>query len=245
MMLLLSGEGPSDIGTNLGGGPMCEGAQFKPGPMSVIIDQLTELRLGYSLLDSGAACFVDEHELAVRSKGLSIPRSPRLPGEKVERDTIYFRRNAQALGVIAKGLEVERECPIVAVLFRDSDGSNTSTRSLWEDKFYSIVRGFEDVEFECGAPMVPKPKSEAWLLCALKENPYMHCAAIEDESGNDASPNSLKKQLDAVIGHHASSEELAEWVRVGRVDCGRIIDMPSLGAFRIELDRALDHALAH
>ena len=244
MMLLLRGEGPSDIGTCRGCFPPCEGEQFLPGPMSIIVDQLTEQKCGYSLLDVGAVCFFDEHEVSVRSKGLSTPRSPRLPGMKAARDTGYFRKNAQALGLIAKELEVQRDCPMIAVLFHDSDGSNTSTRSLWKDKFHSILLGFLDAEFERGVPMVPKPKSEAWLLCALKDNPYLHCTALEEESGNDDSPNSLKKQLEAAIGRHASSEELAAWVHDGRIDCGRI-DMPSFEAFRIELDRALDNALAH
>ncbi|MBI5655520.1 MAG: hypothetical protein HZC44_01330 [Geobacter sp.] len=244
MMLLLSGEGPSDIGTCYGGVPPCEGAQFKAGPMAVIIDQLAEQKLNYSLIDNGSVRFVGEHEVAVRSKSISAIRSLRLPGEKVKTDTIYFRKNAQALGVMAKELETERECPVVTVLFRDSDGSNSSTRSLWKDKFNSIVHGFKDAEFERGAPMVPKPKSEAWLMCALKDNPYTHCTALEEESGNDASPISLKRQLAAIIGDQVSSEDLAEWVREGRIDPGRI-GMPSFDAFRFELDRALDNALAH
>jgi hypothetical protein len=239
MMLLLSGEGPTDIGASLGGGPICETEQFKPGPMAVIVDRLTESKAGYSPLDSGLVCFIDEQGVSARSKG----RSLRLPGVKAARDTMYFRKNAQALGRLAKELKVQRDCPIVAVLFHDSDGSNSAARSLWQDKFNSIVLGFEDAEFGCGVPMVPKPKSETWLLCALKENPYAHCVALEDESGSDNSPNSLKVQLDAVIGHHASSEELADWVREGRIDAGRIV-MPSFQAFSNELNRALDSVLS-
>jgi hypothetical protein len=244
MMLLLSGEGPTDIGASLGGGPICEAAQFKPGPMAIIVDRLTEQKIGYSPLDVGAVCFVDEREVSGRSRGLSVPRSPRLPGVKAVRDTLYFRKNAQALGRLARDLEIQRERPVVAVLFHDSDGSNSATRSLWQDKFHSIAQGFEDAEFGCGVPMVPKPKSEAWLLCALKSNSYEDCAALEEESGNDKSPNSLKGQLDAVIGHHASSEDLADWVREGRIDAGRIV-MPSFSAFSQELNRALDCALSH
>lgn len=243
MMLLLSGEGPTDIGCCQVAVSPCCGEQFRPGPMAIIVDHLIESRLQYSLLEFGEVCFVDERSLAEHGKGLALPRSPRLPGAKAERDTGYFRKNAQALGSVALELEAQRDHPVVAVLFRDSDGSNTSTRSLWQDKLNSIVRGFKDVAYERGVPMVPKPKSEAWLLCALKKNPYQHCKAIEDASGNDASPNSLKKQLAAVIGEHTSVEELSDWIRSGQIDPGRI-EMPSFAAFKHELNRAMDSALA-
>ena len=244
MMLLLSGEGPTDIGRCQVAVSPCKGDQFQPGPMAVIVDQLAESKLGYSMLDSGAVACIDEHCLAQRSKGIALPRSPRLPGNKTKRDTTYFRKNAIALGLAAKDLERERELPVVAVLFRDSDGSNSSTRSLWEDKFCSMVSGFRDAGFDRGVPMVPKPKSEAWLLCALKSNPYQHCADIENESGNDSSPNSLKMQLDVAVGGHASAESLTDWVRTGRIDPGRI-NMPSMDKFKDELNRAMDNALSH
>lgn len=91
--------------------------------------------------------------------------------------------------------------------------------------------------------MVPRPKSEAWLLCALKNAPYQHCQTLEDAPGNDASPRSLKKQLAAVIDHDPSAQEQADWVREGRVDPEQI-DMPSFTAFRKALDSALDNVLA-
>ena len=244
MMLLLSGEGPTDIGSCKNPTTPCVGEQFHPGPMAIIVDYLAEQKCGYSLLDSGAICFIDEHSLSLYGKSLLVRRSPRLPGVKMDKDTGYFRRNAQALGIKAKELEKLNELPVVSVLFRDSDGSNSSTRSLWHDKFQSIISGFQDVSYDRGVPMVPKPKSEAWLLCALKSNPYQHCADIENESGNDASPNPLKEQLDNALGFHASVEELSDWVRDGRIDPGRI-EMPSMEAFKCELNRAMDSALFH
>lgn len=90
--------------------------------------------------------------------------------------------------------------------------------------------------------MVPRPKSEAWLLCALRPSAYANCAQLEDASGNDASPNSLKQQLEKVAGA-ASADEQAQWLRDGTVDVNRI-DMPSFNAFRGELERALNRALA-
>jgi len=51
----------------------------------------------------------------------------------------------------------------------------------------------KELDDDRGVAMIPKPKSEAWLLCALKNKPYESCEKLEDRSGNDDSPNSLKK----------------------------------------------------
>jgi hypothetical protein len=63
----------------------------------------------------------------------------------------------------------------------------------------SMLTGFEVEHISTGVPMIPKPKSEAWILCALRNN-YQHCAKLEDESGNDRSPNPLKQQLEDYLG---------------------------------------------
>ncbi len=87
--------------------------------------------------------------------------------------------------------------------------------------------------------MIPKPKSEAWLLCALKQNqPYQHCDAIENESGNDRSPNSLKQQLRDVLGQDVTRKLLADKVRSREVNLFRI-DMPSFLAFKERLESVL------
>ena len=133
-------------------------------------------------------------------KKLQSKKKLKLPGRRRPKETQYFERNARALAAAAKALEQEKDDSVVAVLFRDSDGTHSSSRGLWKDKQESISRGFKIENFGNGVPMVPKPKSEAWLLCALKANPYQHCIGLENESGNDRSPNSLKKQLqDALV----------------------------------------------
>ena len=88
-------------------------------------------------------------------------------------------------------------------------------------------------------PMLPNPKSEAWLLCALKPNqPYQHCAQIEDESGNDAGLDALKSQLERALGEPPTATLLAELVREGRVDAARI-EMASFVRFRERLKSVL------
>jgi hypothetical protein len=89
--------------------------------------------------------------------------------------------------------------------------------------------------------MLAKPKSEAWLLCALRPtNKYQSCAALEDESGNDASPNSLKAQLAHALGvPAATTEALLDAIDADRIDALQI-DMPSLNQLRHDLRLALD-----
>lgn len=238
MKLLLSGEGPTDLGVNR---PVAGGVEFVPGPMAHVVDRLLGVRLGYSLLEvhaAGGGCvsYVGESELA----SLGKTGSPLLPGLKFGKGTALYTRNAQLLGLTA--IEARSAAtPVIAVLFRDGDGTRSVPRADWERKVASIERGFELVSFDAGVPMVPRPKSEAWLLCALKPQAYTHCDSLEDAPGNDASSNSLKKRLEALVGHEASAAEQSGWVQDGLIDPLRI-EMPSFRRFRTALDAACSNA---
>ncbi len=50
--------------------------------------------------------------------------------------------------------------------------------------------------------VVPKPISEFWLLCAVKENPYQQCGELEDLPRHKDSPKNPKKKLDDAFDHH-------------------------------------------
>ena len=129
---------------------------------------------------------------------------------------------------------------MIAILFRDGDGTNS--KEEWSKKVKSMRSGFVSQQFLTGVPMVPNPKSEAWMICALRNPPYTNCASIEDQSGNDNSPNSLKNQMQALCGgSHPSAEQQANWVKNGKVDPGRI-DMPSFSEFKQDLHRAAQNA---
>lgn len=242
MILMLSGEGKSDIGHRV---PGESSMVYEPGPMAWIVDRLAEKCINYSLLDlqdQGAECvqFVSESELTEPDR----PGPMLMRGLKRGRETGLFTRNAQVLGRLAKDLAHNRQDDVIAILFRDADKTNACNAGTWEEKRWSIENGFALAEFRNGVPMVPRPKSEAWLLCALKNPPYQYCNALEEASGNDDSPRSLKKQLAAVMGHDPTVQEQADWVRTGRID-PECIEMPSFTAFRKALNRALDHVFAH
>lgn len=240
MRIWLSGEGPSDLGAMR---PALAGHEFLPGPMAVMVDHVTQARVGFSFLDThqaGGDCvrYVSNTELAQAGKQGPLL----LPGVRFGKHNSFFTKNSQVLALMAKRDTATSGQPTVAVLFRDGDGTQSMPKSQWEEKFDSIKRGFKLVDYACGVPMVPRPKSEAWLLCAIRPPAYEHCAHLEEASGNDNSPNDLKSQLAALMGL-AGAQAQAQWVLDGHVDIGRI-DMPSFNAFRSELDRALTEALA-
>lgn len=225
MFLLLSGEGTSDLGTQNDG----------IGPMAKFIDNWVKRRIGYSPIELNHYTIKTETELGVEAKTLK-PLSRK--GKRQPSETRYFYNNARALAILAKKESSHHNVSVVPVLFRDSD--KPSYRGEWQDKRLSMLAGFEAEGVSNGVPMIPKPKSEAWILCALR-NKYQNCERIENESGNDDSPNSLKHQLKEYLGEKATRVLLNDQIDEGNLDIEKIVDMPSLTAFKDRLDEVLDN----
>ena len=142
MRVLLSGEGPTDIGTCTHLQGSCEGGDFRIGPMTVLLSELAEPQMGYQMtLTPDSLHFVSESELVAQAKNRPMKLLP-ARGKKREAETGYFYVNAMTLGTLAQELEVETKEPVLAVLFRDSDGTRSSPRSLWKDKLQSMHDGF-------------------------------------------------------------------------------------------------------
>jgi len=218
--------------------------EFVPGPMAWVVDKVLERHhTQYSLLEihaAGGDCVMHVHETELAARGKR--GSPLFPGVKFGKGTAFFTRNAQVLGLWAQQAAAKDGQPVLAVLFRDGDGVRATPTGQWQDKVDSMHRGFAMVACDTGVPMVPRPKSEAWLLCALRPPGYVNCAPLEDASGNDTSPNSLKRQLAALRdGEDPSAEQQAEWVKTGAVDPLHI-DMPSFNAFKQALHTAAEKA---
>jgi len=238
MFFLLSGEGVADIGVGDSNAAVCEGEGFLAGPMAIMVDQIVERCHDYSLLDIGCCGYVSESQLTERAGELkAAKKAMRLPGKKQAKETRYFFNNARILARIAKEQEAERKDEVVAVLFRDSDGTASAGRGLWSEKRQSMLDGFDEEGFAKGVPMIPRPKSEAWLICALKKNAYQNCQTLEDRSGNDNSPNSLKGELADILGEKVTPDLLCAKVRK-RVDIDKI-KMLSFQAFRDRLEEVL------
>jgi len=172
-----------------------------------------------------------------RLHDVDLPRSF-LVGKRREYETGLHFKNARSLARLAKEKQAaDPQYPVAAVLFHDADGTRSTERGLFEAKWKSISDGFKAEQFDRGIPMVPKPKSEAWLLCALKSQPYQRCETLEDSlSGNDHSPNPAKDQLEVLLSEqNRSVADLPEMVAQGVIDPGRI-DMPSFNRFRARLE---------
>jgi hypothetical protein len=239
MIVIFSGEGPTDLGQSATGTSPCCGADFRPGPMAALVDNAFEARFDYSLFTPGMECawFISETDLAKRAKE-QPKRTMFLRGSKhPEAETGWFFKNAAMLGLFA--LEKEKECRVVsiAILFRDSDGTRSDPPTLWDSKFKSITAGFTRAQYQRGVAMLPKPKSEAWLLCIAQRlaNGQTDCANLEKESGNDNAPNPLKQRLAQALERHFNAEELFEWVKANRTQP----NMPSFTAFAQQLQAAL------
>ena len=244
MYLLLSGEGVSDMG-RCQVCEKCEPPSFQAGAMAIMVDQLVEIAQGYefSHLDNLRVIYVSESYLAEHNPKPKSARKMALPSKDIPQETRYYFQNARALAIIAKELSQQINDIVIAVLFRDADGTASAGRGNWQDKYDSMNHGFTVEQYEFGVAMIPNTKSEAWLLCAVK-NDYQHCDNLEGIKGNDNSPNSLKAQLATALNGKTSAIELAELVKDKAVDVERI-DMNSFNQFRQDLQHAVKLALKH
>jgi hypothetical protein len=241
MLVIFSGEGPSDLGQSSTGLSPCCGADFTPGPMAALVDNAIEAHLDYSIFTPGMECawFISETELARRAKQLS-KRNIRLRGIKnPDAETGYFFKNAEMLGLFALEKEQELNDVSIAILFRDTDGTRSAPNLLWQTKHNSIQEGFARAQYLRGIAMLPKPKSESWLLCALRTAHSSSCADLENLSGNDAAPNSAKAQLDQVFGAPNNAASLYDWVKQNKPNFDHLATMPSFAAFATQLAEKL------
>ncbi len=237
MLLLLSGEGAADIGqADPGQMGICGPGQWTPGPMAYFADREFEKNFGYSALENELAFFASESLL--KQVGEQFKGKPMFMGEN--NGTLLYRRNAQALGCLARRLsEAYGGQSVLAVLFRDCDGTNTTPKIRWEALLDSISGdrgGFRTMGVVTGVPMIPRPKSEAWLLCAIK-NYYQHCSELEELPGNDRSPQGPKKILAATLGYEPTAQQLVLMIGEGRIQPERI-DMESFARFQSDFKAA-------
>jgi hypothetical protein len=235
MKLLVSGEGPSDIGACNNAQGVCMDSAFLPGPMTIWLKRLLETLLQYDILTvPEAVVCVSEKALAVEAK-LASGRMQRLRGKNKPPETSWYFSNAMQLGLMAKKLMGLDTGPLMAVLFRDADGTRSAPGQLWQTKWDSMTNGFQAAEFDFGVPMLPKPKSEVWLLCAGQMGRHSH-AGLESISGNDDAPKSAKKQWDAMIGSPQTAAQEAEWCADHPTDWQNLLSMPSFKAFYERFD---------
>jgi hypothetical protein len=148
MRIVLSGEGPTDIGT-----VSYPEKTFEPGPMTYFIDMIVSEHSGrFPLMeyknDGEAICYIEKSKLAQSKRsGKSV-----FPGKK----------NARALSIRAKEIASLTGVPTIAVLFRDADP--TRSQDAYGKKWKSVMDGFEESEFHSGMPMIPYIGKESPMI---------------------------------------------------------------------------------
>lgn len=226
MRFILAGEGPSDLGSKDDQGG------FKKGAMTHIIDAIALKHHGRS----------PEYEYLADVEVQRLKKkNPRLLGnrgrEAKPHTEIYL--SALCLGEEAK----QKGGSWGVIFFKDADGTRSASPNLWESKVKAMQSGFDSSGNSYGVPMVPRPKSEAWLLGYYqkglpKQNAYNHCERFEGMSGNDASPNSLKKLLQKALKTKGNVYDLITEKEFHDIEWERI-DMSSFNLFRKRLENVL------
>ncbi|WAR43346.1 hypothetical protein [Methylomonas rapida] len=240
MILVLSGEGPTDFGACSNALGRCSGEDITLGPLTVLVDQMITMLKGHSVLDNRESLYY-RSEAFLREKAKTLPgRLQPARSKKKEAETGYFFGNAIALGVIAKELETQSGQQAIAILHRDCDSTRSAHAGAWENKRKSMVDGFKFSQFSRGVPCLPKPTSEVWWLCAAKPQHYQSCAQLEELPGNVESANHPKKKLDDAFGEHKSADGLCDWLAESPFDINRAAAMPSFKSFKDDLKLALD-----
>jgi hypothetical protein len=240
MILLLSGEGATDLGCCNNTQGDCSDSDFSIGPIGVLIDKLMEPKIGYSMPTvPGAVRYISKYKLMeLAAKRKSNKRTVILRGSNREHETSFFYANALDFGLAALEIQ-ESGHDVVAVFFRDCDRMRSDPKHLWEIKFKSVSDGFQRAGFLHGVPMIANPKSEAWLLCAAKTSPFEHCAILEELSGNDDSANPAKEQLAEMLGGARSVVEMNEWLADLNFDVAGACEMPSFAKFHHRLQEVV------
>jgi len=240
MYILFSGEGPTDLGSPQFPNRVCNAASYERGPLVDLTDQIVVAKGKPSFLANDSHGFVPKNLLSIRAKN-TRERKHALPGKKTAKETGYFYKNARALALIALDTERAIGIPVVAVLFRDADGSAGNRDGHWADKWKSMKDGFSSAAFDRGVPMLPRPKSEAWMLCALQknQNPNTNGAGLETRHGSSSSPNSVKQALaNFRKGISPSRQQLKDWV-ADRTILADNITHNSFRRFRTRLEEVI------
>lgn len=182
------GEGPSDLYIAENGG--------QDGPLKIAVDKLLsgfwENSHGFKFRAIG------RNQLSNAAKNQNPRRGAVVRGN---REKYPGLRSAAAFAAcLARMAKTEGEDWGV-IFFEDLDfHSGTDVDDFYKAKIGAMHKGFDLADFQRGIPMVPKPRSESWLLCYHQETPYEIGRYFEDLAGSDNSPNSGKKRLAEFLG---------------------------------------------
>jgi len=218
----LVGEGPSDL---------CDKTSGKEGFLSNALVQLLNLDGDASLCD-----FVGVPHAQLEANSNRVARAPRnilLRGNKRATGKLAeVARMAEALAHIVKNNTDDEDAG--AVFFMDCDFTNSEVNN--PDRYHlqviaSVESGFEAVDgFKRGVAMIPKMRSESWLLCKYQEDPYRPTDEFEKLPANDESPRCAKKVLAGILSSTVD-KMYADIIYADEIDWTKI-SCPSFNFFK-------------
>lgn len=189
MRFHVHGEGNSDVGTSEENqGPLMDAVRWVVGQ---VLETAPNVQVSY--------CFHTKTDLrnALSHKGGRLWFMPRADEDK---ETAIFCLQACALATLAS-----KDPDGGAILFHDCDFTRKEVNPGQRKARYKAIvrameRGFKMAGFKNGVPMVPRPRSESWLLCLCRQADAPGHAYFEELPGNDKAPNSGKKRLANALG---------------------------------------------
>lgn len=230
MKCLLLGEGPTDLGAN----DDFAVPRFRKGPMTFAIDAVADRRgvggIDYTLLSRGDV----SRGIKQSRRGISArPKEVDSELRSIYQSAWYLGKNALATG------------KDMAVFFHDPDRTRSAPRDQARRLEKAMDAGFAVEGFRAGVPMIPVPRSEAWLLAYFqkglpRQSAYNHSERFEDLPANDQSPNSAKKLLQDAVGAESEADTYSKVMdEIADLDWSQV-KMPSFNHFRERLESVLD-----
>lgn len=234
--IMMTGEGVTDMGACNNEQPTCSEERLDVGPMASLLFKLVMHHLPDWNVDNLNQANPEDHMTLISGSWLKAEGKKRKRGlirssKSVQKGMIVHAQRAQMLAEFA-----DQNGHEVAAYFHDTDGSRSQledTPDRQEKITQSIKAGFRAAKFEDrGLAIVPKPTSEAWLICAAKDHQYQDCSRLETSlSGNEHSPNRSPKVMLGTILEKPdyTRDDLNELVE--QIDVSQL-DMPSFDSLR-------------
>lgn len=242
--IIVSGEGRTDIGGSHSGQAISTGVDFEKGPMYILIE-----RMLHRFIPDWNVDLWETHPLDISyvSHGfLKKKAKERAKGNgkyTFASKTLHQEHNGKYKHTRElAGIAIKLGCQL-AVYFIDTDGRNEDkddNSQLHRKIVEALNEGYVKGGFAGGVAMVPKPTSEAWLICHCQTSPYANCSILETRlSGNDNCPDeqSPKKELERFIG--AGYDDAVVFDKVAELDIEQL-DMPSFNRFKQDLKSVIE-----
>ena len=192
------GEGPTDVGS-------------EDAPLTTAIKSL----LAKWYAEQVEFHLVSRSQLSSGSKNAKPKRGAYVRGYK----TPYPETRSVTAFACCLARKAQACCPDCgAIYFKDMDfSSNENGDKYYETLIAAMHLGFDNAEFRKGVPMVPKTRSESWMLCIVDKNAARE-SYDENLPGSDNSPKSGKKVLATKLGCPEKENYTSLSVRIENYD---------------------------